>query len=128
MISNLECKKIEMFLITTNVVIILFLLYAIAKAIKELNEMAKELDEIEQICSRCRERVGKTKLKQISPIEVYLLLVNDINKLSDNKEYNLFTLQILNELYHTQNRINRFLVNKRNNTPTANQFQKQKQL
>lgn len=128
MISNPECKKIEMFFITANVIIIFFLLYAIAKAIKEINQMAEEQNEIEQICSRCRERVGKTKLKQISPIEVYLLLIADINTLSGKEEYNSFSLQILNELYHTQNRINRFLVSKRNNISTANQSQKQKQL
>ena len=103
-----------MFLITVNVVIIFFLLYAIVKAIKELNQMAEDSNEIEQICSRCRETVCKSKLKKLSPIEVYLLLISDINSFSDMKEYDKFTIQIANKFYHTQKRINQFLMDRRN--------------
>ena len=116
-----------MFFITANVIIIFFLLYAIAKAIKELNQMAADQNEIEQTCNKCRKRVGKTKLRKISPIEVYLLLISDINALSEREEYNKFTHQICSELYHIQNKIDDFLMDKRDTAVTAKLVQKQKQ-
>jgi|APCry1669189241_1035207.scaffolds.fasta_scaffold81143_1 hypothetical protein len=95
------------FLITVNVVIILYLIYAVATVIFELAEEEKKVPKNRYNC-----KFPKIVPNQKSAKEAYNHFSISLNRLIRDHQESLFTSHIMNHLQPLQQMINCYLENK----------------
>ena len=99
------------FLITVNVVIILYLIYAVATVIFELAEEEKKVPKNRYNCKyNCK--FPKIVPNQKSAKEAYNHFSISLNRLIRDHQESLFTSHIMNHLQPLQQMINCYLENK----------------
>ena len=117
----MDCREFHLFLITTNVVIILFMVYAIIKVLKEAAEEEAE----NRFYSVGNKIFPKIVPKQISALEAFSTFSLDLTRLISLPETS-FTHEILNELQPIHWKVNGHLKRTEKLKITSAQAGKQK--